>query len=269
MKFDIPRKEHPNIEKYERHEVDTVHRFSNELYKELGSLVRGIVLFGSSARKKATVKSDIDVLVILDDLTISMSPEVVDAYRVIVNKIIVRVSTRLHITTLRFTSFWDYIRNGDPIGINILRDGVAIIDSGFFEPLQALLKKGRIRPTSESIWTYYVRAPNTLHNSRWHILQATMDLYWGVIDAAHAALMRKDVVPPTPEHVAESLHKTYVKHKLLEPKYVETMEQFYKLSKAITHREIQYVTGQEYEKYYHDADEFVRRMKKLVEKGKF
>ena len=86
---------------------------------------------------------------------------------------------------------------------------------------------------------------------------------------AHAALMRKDVVPPTPEHVAESLHKTYVKHKLLEPKYVETMEQFYKLSKAITHREIQYVTGQEYEKYYHDADEFVRRMKKLVEKGKF
>ena len=55
---------------------------------------------------------------------------------------------------MRFTSFWEYIRNGDPVGINILRDGVAIIDTGFFDPLQALLKKGRIRPTSESIWTY-------------------------------------------------------------------------------------------------------------------
>src|SRR3989338_208971 len=265
MKFDIPRKEHPNIEKYERHEVDTVHRFSNELYKELGSLVRGIVLFGSSARKKATVKSDIDVLVILDDLTISMSPEVVDAYRVIVNKIIVRVSTRLHITTLRFTSFWDYIRNGDPIGINILRDGVAIIDSGFFEPLQALLKKGRIRPTSESIWTYYIRAPNTLHNSRWHLLQATIDLYWAVIDAAHAALMKHGEIPPTPEHVADLLEQKLVHKKLLEHKYVAIMRHFYKLMKMITHREIKEIKGEEYEKYYAAAEDFVKRMREFIE----
>jgi len=265
MKFDIPRKEHPNIEKYERHEVDTVHRFSNELYKELGSLVRGIVLFGSSARKKATVKSDIDVLVILDDLTISMSPEVVDAYRVIVNKIIVRVSTRLHITTLRFTSFWDYIRNGDPIGINILRDGVAIIDSGFFEPLQALLKKGRIRPTSESIWTYYIRAPNTLHNSKWHLLQASIDLYWAVIDAAHAALMKHGEIPPTPEHVADLLEEKLVKKKLLEHKYVATMRHFYKLMKMITHREIEEIKGEEYDRYYREAEDFVQRMRQFIE----
>src|SRR3989338_6022936 len=118
----------------------------------MGGLIRGVIIFGSAARKKTTEKSDIDVLVIIDDLTISLSPEVVEAYRVIVNKTIVRVSTRLHITTLRFTSFWEYMRNGDPIGINILREGVAMIDSGFFEPLQVLLKKGKIRPTSESIW---------------------------------------------------------------------------------------------------------------------
>lgn len=265
MKFDIPRKEHPNIEKYERHEVDTVHRFANELYKEIGSLIRGIVLFGSSARKKATAKSDIDVLVILDDLTISMSPEVVNAYRVIVNKIIVRVSTRLHITTLRFTSFWDYIRNGDPIGINILRDGVAIIDSGFFEPLQALLKKGRIRPTAESIWTYYIRAPNTLHNSKWHLLQASIDLYWAVIDAAHAALMKHGEIPPTPEHVADLLEEKLVKKRLLEHKYVAIMRQFYKLMKMITHREINEIKGEEYDHYYKQAEDFVQRMREFIE----
>ena len=94
MKFDIPRKEHPNIEKYERHDVDISHRFANDLYKEMGALIRAVVIFGSAARKKTTVKSDIDVLVILDDLTISLSPEVVNSYRVIINKIIVKVSTR-------------------------------------------------------------------------------------------------------------------------------------------------------------------------------
>jgi len=265
MKFDIPRKEHPNIEKYERYDVDTAHRFANEIYKEMGSLIRAVVLFGSSARKKVTAKSDIDVLVILDDLTISLSPEVINAYRVIINKIIVKVSTRLHITTLRFTSFWDYIRNGDPIGINILRDGVAIIDSGFFEPLQVLLKKGKIRPTSESIWTYYIRAPNTLHNSKWHILQATLDLYWAVIDAAHAALMKHGEIPPTPEHVADLLDQKLVKKGLLEKKYVSTMRQFYKTMKMITHREIKEIKGDEYDRYYKTAEEFVKRMREFIE----
>jgi len=266
MKFDIPRKEHPNIEKYDRHEVDLCHRFANELYKEMGALIRAVVIFGSAARKKTTAKSDIDVLVILDDLTLSLSPEVVNAYRIIVNKIIVRVSTRLHITTLRFTSFWDHIRTGDPIGINILRDGVAIIDSGFFEPLQVLLKKGRIRPTSESIWTYYVRAPNTLHNSRWHLLQATIDLYWAVIDAAHAALMKNGEVPPSPDHVADLLEQKLVKKKLLQHKYVVTMRHFYKLMKMITYREIKQIKGDEYERYFSEAEEFVKRMREFIEK---
>jgi len=37
----------------------------------------------------------------------------------------------------------------------------------------------------------------------------------------------------------------------------------------ITHREIKEIKGPEYEKYYYDADDFVRRMRQLIEKGKF
>ena len=265
MKFDLPRREHPNLENYEKHDVDLSYRFANEIYKEMGGLIKAVVIFGSSARKKTTAKSDIDILVIIDDITVSLSPEVVEAYRVIVNKTIVKVSTRLHITTLRFTSFWEYIRNGDPIGINILRDGVALIDSGFFEPLQVLLKKGKIRPTSESIWTYYIRAPNTLHNSKWHLLQATLDLYWGVIDAAHAALMKHGEIPPTPEHVAGLLEDKLVKKKLLELKYVTIMQHFYTLMKGITHREIKEIKGSEYDKYFKLAEDFVNRMREFIE----
>ena len=127
------------------------------------------------------------------------------------------------------------------------------------------MKKGRIRPTSESIWTYYIRAPNTLHNSKWHLLQATIDLYWGVIDAAHAVLMKHGEIPPTPEHVADLLEQKLVKKKLLEEKYVTTMRHFYKLMKMITHREVKEITGEEYDRYYKHADEFVRRMREFIE----
>ena len=206
---------------------------------------------------------------IVDDVSMVLTGDLVEAYRLIVEKIISETSDKLHVTTLKFTSFWEYIRAGDPIGINILREGMALLDSGFFDPLQRLLKGGRIRPSEEAVWRYFGRAPKTLVNSRWHLLQATLDLYWAVIDAAHAALMSKNEVPPTPDHVADILDRIFVKHRLLEKKYVETMRKFYKISKMITHREIKEIKGAEYEKYYHEADEFVKRMKKLIDKGRF
>ncbi|MBI2647253.1 nucleotidyltransferase domain-containing protein [Candidatus Woesearchaeota archaeon] len=268
MKFDIPKKEHPNLERYYKEDIDTAYKFANEIYKELGSLIRAVVIFGSTARRTKGAGGDIDVLVIIDDLMINLSPEVVEAYRLIVQKSIVKISTKLHITTLRFTSFWEYMRNGDPIAINLLRDGVALIDSGFFDPLQTLLKRGRIRPTQESIWTYYTRAPNTLHNSKWHLLQAVIDLYWAVIDAAHAALMKVGEIPPTPEHVAELMEEKLVKRKILEHKYVTIMRNFYRLMKMVTHREIVEIKGEEFDRYYKYAEEFVQRMKKIIEHGR-
>ena len=268
LKFDIAKKEHPNLERYYKEDVDTAYRFANEIYKELGSFIRAVVLFGSTARKTKSEGGDIDILVVVDDLMMNFSKDVVEAYRLIVQRAIVKVSTNLHITTMRFTSFWEYIRNGDPIAINLLRDGVALIDSGFFDPMQALLKRGRIRPTQESIWTYYARAPNTLNNSKWHILQAVIDLYWSVIDSAHASLMKIGEIPPTPEHVADLMEQKMVKKKLIEHKYVTIMRNFYKLMKMITHREIMQIKGEEFDSYYLAAEDFVHRMKRFIEHGK-
>ena len=269
MEFKIMKKENENIHKYATDDFKIVQKFSQQLKNELGDFLMATILFGSSVRRQSTKESDIDVLVISNDVSFQITDALIESYRIIVEKIIVNTSPKLHITSMTYTSFWEYVKAGDPVAVNILRDGVGIIDSGFFEPLQKLLQQGRIRPSEESVWRYFGRAPRTLINSKWHLLQATLDLYWAVIDSAHAALMRKNEVPPTPEHVADILDKVYVKHRLLEKKYVETMKKFYKLSKAITHREIKSISGPEYEKHYTEADAFVKRMKRLVEKGKF
>ncbi|SRR3989344_2927253 len=269
MEFKIRKRENKNIHSYPTDDMKIAQKFAQLLKSELGEFLMSVIVFGSSVRREATPQSDIDVLVISDDARFEMSEALIEAYRIIVEKTIVRTSQKLHITSMTFTSFWEYAKAGDPVVVNILRDGVALLDTGFFEPLQILLKKGRIRPSEESVWRYFGRAPKTLLNSRWHIMQATLDLYWAVIDAAHAALMRAKEVPPTPDHVAEMLDKVFVRHKLLEKKYVHTMEKFYRLGKMITHREVKEIKGQEYENYYNEADDFVKRMKRLIEKGKF
>lgn len=269
MEFNIQKKLNENIHKYPTEDLKLAQKFAQELKNELGDFLTGVVMFGSSVRRESSVGSDIDILVITDDTTLQLSEELIESYKIIVENLIARNSLKLHVTSMTFTSFWEYVKAGDAIVVNILRDGVALIDTGFFCPLQSLLRMGRIRPSEESIWRYYGRSPMTLLNSKWHLLQGTLDLYWAVIDAAHAALMRKNEIPPTPEYVADLLDKIYVQKKLLEPKYAETMRKFYKLSKMITHREIKEIPGPAYDQYYLEADAFVRRMKKLIEKGKF
>ena len=112
---------------------------------------------------------------------------------------------------------------------------------------------------------YINRAKQTTHNSKWHLLQATLDLYWAVIDAAHAALMDVNVLPPSPANVASSLNLNLVKKNKLEKKYVKDMEFFYVLSKKIVHGELTKINGKEYDIYLRKAADFVEKMKRIIE----
>jgi len=268
MKFSVKEQKHPNIARYPGSDLDLARKFASEMHKELGPFIKAAILFGSTAREEKPLygERDIDVLLVIDDLTQILSQEVVQSYRVITENVASRVSKRLHITTLKLTTFWDYVRIGDPIAINMLRDGVPLHDTGFFEPAQHLLFQGRVRPTRESIWTYFSRAPATLGNADWHILQATLDLYWAVTDAAHAALMHIGEVPPTPGHMAELIDKRLCREGHLPQKYAKTMRDFFVLQKRIIHRELQKVTGREYDQYKKDAEDFVKTMQGIVEK---
>jgi len=267
LKFTVKRGTNPNITKYPNKDITIVKSFAKRLKNEFGDFLKAVVLFGSAARNTTPVseEGDIDVLIVVDDLSIRMTREVIESYRLIVEKTIGKISTKLHVTSMTLTSFWEYARAGDPVAMNILRDGIAIEGKDIFNPLQALLIQGRIKPSHESVWVYFGRAPRTLLNSKWHLLQATLDLYWAVMDATHAALMHVGETPPSPEHAGDLLKEKLVKKHKLEAKYTKTMDKFYKLMKGITHREIKEIKGPEYEKLYKEAENFVNRMQKFIE----
>ncbi len=265
MEFKVHKRGGFNKKKYEKSDIDLAYKFAKKASKEFGTFLRAVVLFGSTTKRNKKKQGDIDVLMIVDDVTYMLSPEIVETYRIVIEKLIAEVSFKLHITTLKFTTFWDYTRIGDPVGINILRNGVALIDTGFFYPLQLLLYQGKIRPTKEAVQSYFSRAPTTLYNSKWHVLQGTLDLYWAVIDAAHAALMKQGVMPPAPNEIAEVMEKELVKKKLLDKKYPKIMRKLYVVSRMILHREIKTVDGKTYEAYYKEAKDFIDTMKKIID----
>ena len=265
MKFLLQKRVDENVYRYNNDDIRLAKVFTDRSKEEFGEFLKAVILFGSVAKNTTTTeKSDIDLLILVDDLTFNFSEELIESYKIIVERLIADISFKLHITSMTITSFWEYVKAGDPVAINILRDGHSLYDQGFFDPLQALLKRGRIRPSEESIWNYYGRAPRTLTNSHWHILQATLDLYWAVIDSAHAALMRAGEVPPSPEHVADFMEKVLVP-KGLDKKYVSMMREFYDLSKSIVYREIKLVHGKEYDSYQTKASDFVNRMRVMID----
>lgn len=266
MDFEIKRNQLLNEEKkkYIKAELDIAYEFSKLIINEFQDFIKAIVLFGSTARKNNT-KGDIDVLIILDDISIEFNKAIVQGYRILTESIVSKVSKRLHITTMRLSNYWEYVRAGDPIAINILREGIGIMDTGIFNPMKILLHQGRIRPSKESVINYISRSELALKSSQHHILAACVDLYWAVIDSAESALMKINEIPPGPAYVYRLIEEKFVRTGIMEKKYSIILQEFYHLNKSILHNEITHISGDQYSKYYINAEEFVKQMKRIIQ----
>jgi len=265
VKFKIPIRK-TNEHKYNPAHIKLARRFAKKVYRELGDFIVALTLFGSAARGQSKKNSDIDILVIVDDIHVKLDREIVETYRIIIAKAAADIDPkRLHVQTMAWSAFWEYVRAGDPVAINILRDSIALIDIGFFDPMQILLSAGRIRPTVESIWTYFALAPASMQRAKTHIDMAIVDLYWAAIDSAHAALMSLGEIPPSPSHVAGIIEEKLVKPGHVTQKYADIMRHLYEISKRILHRESSGLDGATYDRYKRLADSFVEVMKKFID----
>jgi len=264
--FKVQKKVRKNIPYVSKEDLDISREFAKRVYKEFGTFISGLMLFGSSTQGQKKPKSDIDVLIIIDDVHVYLSKEILETYKIIVEKAILDISPKIHVQSMKLTSFWEYVRAGDPVAINMLRSGVALIDTGFLEPLQHLLEEGRIRPSKESVFTYFQLSYDSLSKANTSSLNSIIELYWAAINASHSALMSLNIVPPSPQFVSHYLEEHLVKNKLLDKKYVSIMEDIYILAKRIMHREVKEISGKEYDKHHKDVQDLVAAMRKIIEK---
>ena len=172
----------------------------------------------------------------------------------------------MHINTIKLSTWWNDLLNGDPVVINVLRYGEALIDlGGFFEPLKFLLIQGKIKPTPEAVYNSLQRAPLHLQRSKNAELGAIEGVYWTMVDAAQAALIAANVSPPSPEHIPVDLKQTFVDPGMLNKKYIEWYRDLLILHKKIIHGEIKELKGVEIDDWQERADEFLKVMIDLVQ----
>ena len=248
-------------------ETDIAMDFALKTYKVFDKIVKSIVLFGSTAKQTAVTGSDIDIIIIIDDVSINWDQELIAWYREELEKLIKAnpYQNALHINTVKLSTWWEDLMRGDPVVVNILRYGEPMVDmAGFFNPLKALLLKGKIKSTPEAIYAALQRAPQHIARSRIAELNSIDGLFWSMVDSAHAALIAANVSPASPEHISGDLKEVFVNAGKLDMKYVVWYRDLLVLHKKIAHGEIKNLKGVEIDAWQERAEQFLEAMANLV-----
>ncbi|MEK6827610.1 MAG: nucleotidyltransferase domain-containing protein [Nanoarchaeota archaeon] len=241
--------------------------FAVKAYERFNKIVKSIVLFGSSVKQSAVAGSDIDIIIVIDDVAISWDQELIAWYREELDGLLRKnpYQKSLHINTIKLSTWWEDLIRGDPVMINVLRYGEAMIDfAGFFEPLKFLLLNGKIKSTPEAVYNCLQRAPTHFLRSKAAELNSIEGLYWAMVDSAHAALISAGVPPASPEHIPNDLKETFVDKRQLKMEYVLWYRDLLILHKRITHGEITDLKGVEIDNWQGRTQEFMRVMAELV-----
>jgi uncharacterized protein (UPF0332 family) len=249
-------------------EKDIAMDFAEKVHKKFDRVVKASILFGSQMKPgEASEGSDIDVILIIDDAAIEWDLELVAWYREELSRLIAKqkYGQELHVNTVKLTTWWEDLLHGDPVVINVLRYGEALIDyGGFFNPIKALLLKGKVKSTPEAVNASLQRVPGHLMRSKVSEMSAIEGVYWAMVDAAQAALMTAGKMPPSPEQIPSMLKETFVDAGMLKMGYIKSMSELFALHKAITHRQIDDVKGQEIDEWQELAENFLTEITKII-----
>jgi predicted nucleotidyltransferase len=248
-------------------DYDIAYDFSMKAYKQFKEVIKSIVLFGSVAEGKVKKGSDIDLVIIIDDCTIDWDQELIAWYREELGKLVSEQGYKkeLHINTVTLSAFWEEVKIGDPIAINVIRYGQPLVDfGGYFAPLKILLAKGKIRPTPEAVYTTLRRSPLHISRAKFNIVSSIENLYWAMVDSAHAALMAAGQVPPSPEHVGDLLNVIFVSKKRLNKKYISWFEEMHVLAHDVIHGNVKHLKGEIIDKYMDRTIEFEKVMRAIT-----
>ncbi len=230
------------------------------------------VVAGSFLRGTATKTSDVDVFIIINDTDVKRMPrlELKERLRAMIHQYIAEaaalagVKNTLHIQTYLLTEFWDSVKDANPVIFTFIRDGVPIYDKGTFLPWKALLRMGKLKPSPESIDMFMKSAEKTKEMVERRLIEAMIDVYYGVLTPSQALIMLNGSPPPTHKETPSLMDDIFVKkEKLLKKSEIEILDRAVKLFKKYEHDPKMKISGKEVDELVEASDKYFKRLKEL------
>ena len=254
------------LEALRKKQIKLAERYKDEVLKKYKDIVKAVVLFGSYVRGDYHEKSDIDMLVVVDDVTARFTPEMKENFDDKLYQIAKSISDDITVQPAwTLSEFWDMARIGHPLLFTIVRDGWALYDTGFFIPVRKLLELGKIPTTLEAVEKFMETAPQKIRRvEEIKLMMVAEDLYYAMLNSSQAVLMYMGVNPPSPKHTPLDVKEHLVGNKLLEENYLQDLENVINFRKGVEHKEIKELPGQRLDELIEKAKNYVSRMEQLL-----
>ncbi len=233
------------------------------------------VIGGSLVRGEAIPTSDVDVFVIINDTDVKRMPrlELKERLRGIIYQYVAEASAlagvknKLEPQIYLLTDFWDAVKDAHPVMFTFIRDGIPIYDRGTFMPWKALLKMGKLKPSPEAIDMFMKTAERTKEMAERRLIDAMMDIYYGVLTPSQAMIMLYGSPPPTPKETPILMQKIFIdKEKMLKKSDMLVLERAVKFFKSYEHDSKFKISGNEIDKLVKQSEEYLKILKALREK---
>ena len=230
------------------------------------------VLGVSLVRGTATKTSDVDIFIIINDTDVKRMSrvELRERLRSMIYQYVGQASelavvkNKLSPQIYLLTDFWESVKDAHPVMFTFIRDGIPIYDRGTFMPWKALLKMGKLKPSPEAIDMFISMGEKTQEQVNRRLIDAMIDIYYGVLTPSQALLMLYGLPPPTPKETAVKFKEIFLdKEKMIEKKYISTLEKAVQLFKDYEHEKLKTIKGDEIDQLLKDSEEFLKRLGEL------
>jgi len=249
-------------------------KIANELIKKYDGLIKAIWTYGSYSRGDAKPSSDIDIMILIDDVTqkinIIKQNEIYLFSKFISEKMMSdnKIKNEIHLQPPKtLTDWWDLLRSGEPWVFTGMRDSKIIYDpSGFVEPIKRLLIRGSLHGTKEKGFALLKRAKNKYEKLRKKMMIDVMSkILNSMVETTQAVLIYYGEAPVYEDELVEKL-RDLVKKKLIKETNVLYLEDIYRVNKLIENGDIRTIKVKDIERYISRGMKFIESMEKLFER---
>ncbi|MEK6908720.1 MAG: nucleotidyltransferase domain-containing protein [Nanoarchaeota archaeon] len=237
--------------------------------------VASYVVGGSLVRGTADKTSDVDTFVIIDDTDVKRMPrlQLLEKLRGMIHDYI-REATALsgtknvlNVQVYLLTDFWDNVKDANPVMFTFIRDGVPMYDRGTFLPWKLLLQMGKVKPSPEAVDKFmkYGEQNESLVTRR--LIDAMVDIYWGVVTPTQALVMLAGHAPPAPKHMVADVKKVLVDtEKIMSVNELKFLERVIKLYKDYEHGTLKTIPGKEVDELLEESKKYDKKLQEIRKK---
>ncbi len=243
--------------------------------KKFEKYVATYAVGGSLVRGTASADSDVDTFVIIDDTDVKKMSriELLEKLRGIIYDYIreatmlAGVKNILNVQVYLLTDFWQSVKDAQPVMFTFIRDGIPLYDRGTFIPWKLLLRMGRIKPSPEAIEQYMKQGEQTADFVKRRLLDAMVDIYYGIVTPTQAMMMLAGEAPPVPKTIVSEAKRVLVdKENVMNNSDLKTLEKAVHLFKEYEYGKLKEFSGKEIDEFLKESAEYQKMLFGLRQK---